>query len=84
MAPHGLGLFAGLALGRLLIRTTELHFPEDTFALHLLFQGLERLIDVIVPDYYVNDDTNSFSAPSAAIYHGIRCCPDEPSRARGL
>lgn len=84
MAPHGLCLFAGLTFGWLLIRTTELHFPEDTFALHLLLQGLERLIDVIVPDYYVNDDTNSLSAPMATIQHGFGCCPDDSSWARGL
>ena len=28
----------------------QLHFAEDAFALHLLFQGFERLIDVVVAD----------------------------------
>ncbi len=27
---------------------TQFHFAEDTFALHLLFQGFQRLIDVVV------------------------------------
>jgi hypothetical protein len=31
---------------------TELHFAEDTFALHLLLQGAERLINVI----FANED----------------------------
>ena len=26
----------------------ELHFAEDAFALQLLFQGAERLIDIVV------------------------------------
>src|SRR5690606_17245526 len=28
--------------------TTEFHFAEDAFALHLLFQRLERLVDIVV------------------------------------
>ena len=28
----------------------ELHLAEDAFALHLLLQGAERLIDIVVPD----------------------------------
>jgi hypothetical protein len=29
---------------------TELHLAEDAFALHLLLESAERLIDVVVPD----------------------------------
>jgi len=28
----------------------ELHLAEDTFALHLLFQCLEGLVDIVVTD----------------------------------
>jgi hypothetical protein len=28
----------------------ELHLAEDTFALHLLFQRLEGLVDIVVSD----------------------------------
>jgi hypothetical protein len=28
----------------------QLHLAKDTFALHLLLQGAERLIDIVVPD----------------------------------
>ncbi|KJZ25734.1 hypothetical protein TW79_04270 [Tritonibacter mobilis] len=35
-------------LGGLLEMLLELHFAEDAFALQLLLQGAERLIDVVV------------------------------------
>jgi hypothetical protein len=47
-AADGFGFFAGAPLGGLLIMSTQLHFAEDAFALHLLLQRLERLIDIIV------------------------------------
>ena len=31
-----------------------LHLPEETFALHLLFQRLQRLIDVVIADHDLN------------------------------
>ena len=45
---HCLGLFAGPALGRLFVGTAELHFTEDAFALHLLLQDLQGLVDIVV------------------------------------
>ena len=51
---HRFGLLPRLALGGLFVGLAELHFTEDAFALHLLLQGLERLIDVVVAD----DDLN--------------------------
>src|SRR5690606_1156930 len=47
-AADGLGLLAGAPLGGLFVVTTEFHFAEDAFALHLLFQRLERLVDIVV------------------------------------
>lgn len=60
VAAHGLGFLPGLALGRLLIGTAQLHFPEDAFALHLLLERFQRLIDVVVSYDYVNDGRHSF------------------------
>lgn len=45
-----LGLFTGLLLGRLLVVAAKLHLAKDAFALHLLLQRLERLIDIVVAD----------------------------------
>ena len=33
-----------------------LHFAERAFTLHLLLQGFERLIDVVVANKNLNDD----------------------------
>jgi hypothetical protein len=43
--------FCGLTdtgFGRFFVVAAHLHFTEESFALHLLFQGTERLIDIIV------------------------------------
>src|ERR1700753_4121775 len=47
-AAHGFGLFAGLLLGGLFVMAAELHLAENTLALHLLFQRLEGLIDIVI------------------------------------
>src|SRR5664279_4013268 len=46
----GFGLFTGLLLGGLFIMAAELHLAENTLALHLLFQRLEGLIDIVIAD----------------------------------
>lgn len=33
---------------------TALHLPEETFALHLLLERLQRLIDVVIADHDLN------------------------------
>ena len=43
-----LGLFTGAAFRRLFIRPAHFHFPENTFALHFLFQRAKRLIYVVI------------------------------------
>ena len=48
-------LLSSLALGRLLIRPTELHFPEYALTLHFLFQRFQGLVDIIVAYVDVND-----------------------------
>ena len=47
---HGFCSLAGTAFGRLLKVATELHLAKDAFALHLLLQRLQRLVDVVVTD----------------------------------
>src|SRR5262249_22072672 len=46
IAAHGLGLLARPPLRRLLVVAAQLHLAEDTFALHLLLQDTQRLIDI--------------------------------------
>ncbi len=53
-AADGFSLFARLALGGLLEMVAALHLPEETFALHLLFQRFQRLIDVVIADHDLN------------------------------
>jgi hypothetical protein len=35
----------------------KLHFPENALALHLLLEGLERLIDIVVANDYLHEQT---------------------------
>jgi hypothetical protein len=35
----------------------KLHFPENALALHLLLEDLERLIDVVVANNYLHEQT---------------------------
>ena len=49
-AANGLCSFTRTSLGRLLVMPTQLHLAEDAFALHLLLERLERLIDIVVTD----------------------------------
>ncbi len=49
-AANGGSLFAGTLFRRLLVMTTQLHLPIDTFALKLLLERAQSLIDIIVAD----------------------------------
>ena len=53
-ATNSLGLFASALLRRLLIVVAHLHFAENTFALHLLLESAERLVNVVVADKYLH------------------------------
>jgi len=44
----GFRLLAGFLLGGLFVMAAELHLAENPLALHLLFQRLEGLIDVVI------------------------------------
>src|SRR5690349_1448012 len=54
LAAYRVGLLSGRFLGRLLVEPTSTHFPEQTFALHLLLQHAQRLFDVVVADEYLH------------------------------
>eukprot|EP00439_Symbiodinium_sp_Y106_P087556 s1_g92.t1 len=43
------------ASGWLLVEVPQLHFAENPFTLHLLFQRLESLIDVVVANEYLHE-----------------------------
>jgi len=59
-AADSLGLLTGALFRRLFVVHVALHFTEAAFALHLLLQGLERLIDVVVADKNLNQGYLSF------------------------
>lgn len=62
-AADGFTFAASLGLGRLFKSGAGFHFPEDAFALHLLFQRLQRLIDVVIADHDLNYLKLSISFP---------------------
>ncbi len=45
---HGFGVFTSTLLRRFFKMITTLHFAEGAFALHLLLQCFQRLIDVVI------------------------------------
>ena len=47
-ATHSFSAFTRTLLGRLFEVIATLHFAESTFPLHLLFERLQRLIDVVI------------------------------------
>src|SRR5437762_10957719 len=66
IAAHRLGLFTGAPFRGLLVIAPELHFPEYPFALHLLFQGSQSLVDVVV----ANEDLHGCFSPSISTIPG--------------
>lgn len=61
---HGFGALAGFFLGGLFEVLTGFHFPEQAFALHLLLERAEGLLDVIIADndlYYRTSPSGSGS-----------------------
>ncbi|VTZ61035.1 hypothetical protein EMEDMD4_230036 [Sinorhizobium medicae] len=47
--------FADALFGRLFVGAAHLHFAEDAFTLHLLLENTKSLVDVIVPDEYLQN-----------------------------
>lgn len=58
-AANGGGLFPGPFFRGFLVKSAQFHLAVYAFALHLLFQGAQSLVDIIVPDDYVNDGSHS-------------------------
>ena len=77
----GFGLLARLALGGLLEMVAAFHLPEETLALHLLLERLQRLVDVVVADNDLNDLKLSIEFPEPA--SGLNAeTPKRPDRIR--
>ena len=72
-AANRFGLLTGALFRRLLIMHVPLHFAERAFALHLLLQGLEGLIDVVVADENLDQGSLSIRRPDQ--------CPESLSGA---
>lgn len=73
---HGFSALAGFLLGRLFEVLTGLHFPEQAFALHFLFQRAEGLLNVVIADddlYYGTSPSGSFGrqAPWNSLITGL-------------
>jgi hypothetical protein len=47
-AADGFGSLTRTPFRRLFVVSPEFHFPEYAFALHLLFERFERLVDVVI------------------------------------
>lgn len=58
-AANGFSLFAGAFFRRFFEVVAALHLPEETFALHLLLERFQCLIDIVVADDDLNDVTLS-------------------------
>ena len=58
-AANGLSLLTGALFRRLLIAAAQLHFAENAFALHLLLERAQSLIDIVVADQNVDDGSYS-------------------------
>jgi len=54
--PHSFSLLASPLLGGLLVEVAHLHFAENAFALHLLLESAERLVDIVITDKYLHVD----------------------------
>ena len=73
-AAHSFGAFAGTLFRRLFEVIATLHFAESAFPLHLLFERLQRLIDVVIAN------ENLYQDPSP-----VTLKPNtKPPRARSL
>jgi hypothetical protein len=60
-AAHGFRLLARLLLGGLFLVTAELHLAENPFALHLLLQRLEGLVDIIIANENLHAASSSMN-----------------------
>ena len=59
-AADGFSRFARTALRRFFKMTAQLHLAKNPFALHLLLERLERLVDIVVANENLHLVANSF------------------------
>jgi hypothetical protein len=52
-SSNSFGFLTGLSFRRLFVGTPLFHFSENALTLHLLLKNTERLVDVVVPDKYL-------------------------------
>ena len=71
-AADSLGGLAGAALGGLLIMAAELHLAEHAFALKLLLERLQRLIDVIITNENLHRGANSKKIAKTNADHDLK------------
>jgi hypothetical protein len=55
---HGFGALARTLFRRLFVMVAALHLAESAFPLHLLFERLQRLVDVVVANENLYQDTS--------------------------
>src|SRR5690606_33344586 len=68
-------------LGGLLVVVPELHFPENAFALQLLLQRAQRLIDIVIANNYLQAEPPFMrlkSLSSSETANGNRADQPEP------
>jgi len=56
---NGFGALARTFFGRLFVMVAALHFAESAFPLHLLFERLQRLVDVVIANENLYQDPSS-------------------------
>ncbi len=55
-AAHGFGALARTLFRRLFVVIATLHFSESAFPLHILFERLQRLVDVVIANENLYQD----------------------------
>lgn len=67
--PLARALFRGF-----LEMSTKLHLAEDAFTLHLLLQGSQRLIDIVVAYNYLHRFSPNLSSNLVGLTGAGACC----------
>src|SRR5262249_51031127 len=79
-SSDGLRFLAGLTLRRLFVGLATPHLAKNALALHLLLQGPESLIDIVIANEY----RQTFSNRAAAALVGGRDVASDQSRSTDL
>jgi len=70
--------FSGRFLGWFFVEPSTLHLAEDAFPLHLPFQHLESLVDIVIADQYLQEMFPSacFKTGASSLLQGVRDLPE--------